>query len=115
MTRRTRNLAAEALDLAQGEPTRAIELATQALAAEPDAREAAVAWWALGLAKRETDDLEGASEALATAIETAEGAGDPAMAAEIRSSLAWTRSEEHTSELQSRENLVCRLLLEKKK
>src|SRR5690606_18986354 len=28
---------------------------------------------------------------------------------------AWVRSEEHTSELQSRENLVCRLLLEKKK
>src|SRR5690606_39307688 len=27
----------------------------------------------------------------------------------------FTRSEEHTSELQSRENLVCRLLLEKKK
>src|SRR5207302_9870568 len=26
-----------------------------------------------------------------------------------------SRSEEHTSELQSRENLVCRLLLEKKK
>src|SRR5690606_40270011 len=26
----------------------------------------------------------------------------------------WNRSEEHTSELQSRENLVCRLLLEKK-
>ncbi len=26
-----------------------------------------------------------------------------------------TRSEEHTSELQSRRNLVCRLLLEKKK
>src|SRR5690606_40445671 len=26
----------------------------------------------------------------------------------------WVRSEEHTSELQSRENLVCRLLLEKK-
>src|SRR5690606_40925774 len=28
---------------------------------------------------------------------------------------ASARSEEHTSELQSRENLVCRLLLEKKK
>src|SRR5690606_41813764 len=28
---------------------------------------------------------------------------------------AGSRSEEHTSELQSRENLVCRLLLEKKK
>src|SRR5436309_8902006 len=30
-------------------------------------------------------------------------------------STARVRSEEHTSELQSRENLVCRLLLEKKK
>src|SRR5690606_42070362 len=30
------------------------------------------------------------------------------------SSLLRSRSEEHTSELQSRENLVCRLLLEKK-
>src|SRR2546427_7288323 len=27
----------------------------------------------------------------------------------------WERSEEHTSELQSQSNLVCRLLLEKKK
>src|SRR5436309_6207814 len=33
-----------------------------------------------------------------------------------RSTGNWShRSEEHTSELQSRENLVCRLLLEKKK
>src|SRR3712207_6860175 len=29
--------------------------------------------------------------------------------------LLWWRSEEHTSELQSRQYLVCRLLLEKKK
>src|SRR5690606_41486026 len=29
--------------------------------------------------------------------------------------IGFRRSEEHTSELQSRENLVCRLLLEKKK
>src|SRR3712207_6846127 len=29
--------------------------------------------------------------------------------------LSWKRSEEHTSELQSRQYLVCRLLLEKKK
>src|SRR3712207_8746887 len=29
--------------------------------------------------------------------------------------LRWTRSEEHTSELQSRQYIVCRLLLEKKK
>src|SRR5688572_32313676 len=32
-----------------------------------------------------------------------------------RSDLAPMRSEEHTSELQSQSNLVCRLLLEKKK
>src|SRR5574340_1466974 len=30
-------------------------------------------------------------------------------------SLCWRRSEEHTSELQSPKDLVCRLLLEKKK
>src|SRR3712207_9012752 len=29
--------------------------------------------------------------------------------------IQWNRSEEHTSELQSRQYLVCRLLLEKKK
>src|SRR5690606_41834048 len=33
----------------------------------------------------------------------------------VISLIFYTRSEEHTSELQSRENLVCRLLLEKKK
>src|SRR5690606_40465971 len=33
----------------------------------------------------------------------------------VQTAGAQTRSEEHTSELQSRENLVCRLLLEKKK
>src|SRR3989442_5663844 len=38
----------------------------------------------------------------------------PAAAREIGSSRD-TRSEEHTSELQSRPHLVCRLLLEKKK
>src|SRR2546430_11660755 len=32
-----------------------------------------------------------------------------------RSDLGYCRSEEHTSELQSQSNLVCRLLLEKKK
>src|SRR5436309_10235038 len=33
----------------------------------------------------------------------------------VSARVAGLRSEEHTSELQSRENLVCRLLLEKKK
>src|SRR2546430_3859716 len=34
---------------------------------------------------------------------------------QVRDVLAIERSEEHTSELQSQSNLVCRLLLEKKK
>src|SRR5690606_41319347 len=38
-----------------------------------------------------------------------------AISAPVRRSISVSRSEEHTSELQSRENLVCRLLLEKKK
>src|SRR5688572_31596646 len=45
-------------------------------------------------------------------------AGRPAMAHGLDASLGvpgLPRSEEHTSELQSQSNLVCRLLLEKKK
>src|SRR5690606_41401210 len=45
------------------------------------------------------------------ALAAAPGCSDDAAA----TSEASARSEEHTSELQSRENLVCRLLLEKKK
>src|SRR6266496_3307952 len=37
------------------------------------------------------------------------------LVANLKSPTAKTRSEEHTSELQSRRDLVCRLLLEKKK
>src|SRR2546428_11032824 len=42
------------------------------------------------------------------------GTRSPATRGGSRSSPEW-RSEEHTSELQSRSDLVCRLLLEKKK
>src|SRR2546427_6969470 len=41
--------------------------------------------------------------------------GEPVHAAHEHLRLALERSEEHTSELQSQSNLVCRLLLEKKK
>src|SRR5690625_6649639 len=41
--------------------------------------------------------------------------GQPTATAIIRTKITPTRSEEHTSELQSRGHLVCRLLLEKKK
>src|SRR3712207_8385356 len=40
---------------------------------------------------------------------------DPAARIVLVDELDDVRSEEHTSELQSRQNLVCRLLLEKKK
>src|SRR5690606_40160644 len=41
--------------------------------------------------------------------------GDIAVQMGTPTDCVFLRSEEHTSELQSRENLVCRLLLEKKK
>src|SRR5258707_9359087 len=47
------------------------------------------------------------------AIAAARGAGLPVLMSSAPSSPP--RSEEHTSELQSRQYLVCRLLLEKKK
>src|SRR5687768_17786257 len=45
----------------------------------------------------------------------ASGARTNSRPARASSAAAWYRSEEHTSELQSRLHLVCRLLLEKKK
>src|SRR5688572_30969312 len=39
----------------------------------------------------------------------------PQFVRHVRQELGLVRSEEHTSELQSQSNLVCRLLLEKKK
>src|SRR5690606_39516908 len=57
------------------------------------------------------------------ALALAEGSGDRGQQSRLRlerdarppPAKGLHRSEEHTSELQSRENLVCRLLLEKKK
>src|SRR5690606_40684962 len=46
-------------------------------------------------------------------VEVIAAADSPAMLEDLRG--VRIRSEEHTSELQSRENIVCRLLLEKKK
>src|SRR5690606_41719069 len=45
----------------------------------------------------------------------ADAAARDARRCRVCSNTSLLRSEEHTSELQSRENLVCRLLLEKKK
>src|SRR5438552_5475384 len=44
-----------------------------------------------------------------------EGAGNLICGDHAAALYSWMRSEEHTSELQSPDHLVCRLLLEKKK
>src|SRR3989449_5429605 len=60
--------------------------------------------------------LLGVFNALTGVIEAVLRPGIGQLAGEVRSGeLDLVRSEEHTSELQSRLHLVCRLLLEKKK
>src|SRR5258707_8685985 len=61
---------------------------------------------------RSTFLWERASTAAYIAYQRAGNAGEEAEALAV---LGRARSEEHTSELQSRQYLVCRLLLEKKK
>src|SRR2546427_5802587 len=59
--------------------------------------------------------VEEARNVLAKGIEVARGQGQEHARSELEAALnELTRSEEHTSELQSQSNLVCRLLLEKK-
>src|SRR3712207_9301979 len=64
---------------------------------------------------REGDDVETAVGAGADVGRDAEVAADDEALALPHVELVGVRSEEHTSELQSRQYLVCRLLLEKKK
>src|SRR5438874_10026954 len=69
--------------------------------------------WASGIATRLADTALSCGRMPAPSLPTmtAIGPEPPARTARGRGS----RSEEHTSELQSRRDLVCRLLLEKKK
>src|SRR5690606_41368346 len=68
---------------------------------------------------RRSSDLGAGPRGLAGMSPRGSVGGVPLLRPLLRVSRAQTqeacRSEEHTSELQSRENLVCRLLLEKKK
>src|SRR5690625_5745714 len=63
------------------------------------------------LAKMIAQDGEGASKLMEVKVE---GATTQTDAVKVAKSIVGSRSEEHTSELQSRGHLVCRLLLEKK-
>src|SRR2546430_3136904 len=74
------------------------------LAADDGAPLADLAGFRLNAAPRLAAALDGAVVELGDAADIAEVSG-----------FADERSEEHTSELQSQSNLVCRLLLEKKK
>src|SRR2546427_7944055 len=62
--------------------------------------------------RRRGDPSGGKKDAEPVRIDLLRGAGDGRRVVHWR---ARARSEEHTSELQSQSNLVCRLLLEKKK
>src|SRR3712207_8998704 len=68
---------------------------------------------ALGLAGGGSDGCNAAG--VREPVTSASAAGAVAPACASRHSGLRDRSEEHTSELQSRQYLVCRLLLEKKK
>src|SRR3712207_8980380 len=78
--------------------------------------------FAAEIARKEVDSVQ-VQQGMATVAVVGLGmAGTPGIAARVFSALASSdinlvaiRSEEHTSELQSRQYLVCRLLLEKKK
>src|SRR2546430_8401847 len=60
-------------------------------------------------------DCRGVCRVHLRGLSAAPGTGWPVPAWPLARRPAGTRSEEHTSELQSQSNLVCRLLLEKKK
>src|SRR3712207_8848841 len=66
------------------------------------------AWYAAAVGREPNDPN-------ATALATATPDGAPSVRMVLLKGVDEPRSEEHTSELQSRQYLVCRLLLEKKK
>src|SRR3712207_8590212 len=66
-----------------------------------------------GSVTRATWDSATRRDEVLRAMRRLNGSGSPI--AESKGSTVTERSEEHTSELQSRQYLVCRLLLEKKK
>src|SRR5690606_39803868 len=88
----------------------------------PTRRSSDLAWWRrfasrLGPAQALFTLLPGGVPAGGTEVAKSEEArpAPPEPSSEGDHGQGEVRSEEHTSELQSRENLVCRLLLEKKK
>src|SRR5688572_31863220 len=74
------------------------------------------AWHNLALREKETELVfRGEQYARAIGLYQRRFANAPAPSIDFLVEQRFLRSEEHTSELQSQSNLVCRLLLEKKK
>src|SRR5258707_11943265 len=69
----------------------------------------------LGLPERLVEAAQGGAAIARDEAGGVEARGGVALALHQREAHEGLRSEEHTSELQSRQYLVCRLLLEKKK
>src|SRR3712207_8401928 len=82
------------------------------VATETEALEADVAQYELRSLLRGPDDFRDAQVEISAGAGGTEAQDWAAML--MRMYTRWARSEEHTSELQSRQYLVCRLLLEKK-
>src|SRR5690606_42014105 len=70
--------------------------------------------WPPRTAHRPRRERHAAPHALSCSLQRQPLAAHPSLHRPRRAGPWCARSEEHTSELQSRENLVCRLLLEKK-
>src|SRR5205809_3558280 len=61
------------------------------------------------------DEIAKMCQAMSLPVRWTQEQGEPVALVDLRRGSGSSRSEEHTSELQSRLHLVCRLLLEKKK
>src|SRR3712207_5632174 len=90
-----------------------LEGLSESTAAEVLLQVGALSGW-LGASRQVTGSQSAAKDLISESAALFERLGQTSRAALARSDLA-LRSEEHTSELQSRQYLVCRLLLEKKK
>src|SRR5690625_6807468 len=77
--------------------------------------EGAIAPWAMGSADRHQEVMAGLSEELSFSMDTPWRALPERAREALLHGKDYKRSEEHASELQSRGQLVCRLLLEKQK
>src|SRR5690625_7048850 len=103
--------------LAVAEHTEVVTASETGLLTKMDALSIGVASWRLGAGRARKEDPVQDVAGIELHAKPGEHvtAGQPLMTLHTATPERFARSEEHTSELQSRGHLVCRLLLEKKK